>query len=328
MKARLSFLLPMLLLLGPAAVAQSTIAPEPKFDTTSFVIQGQGLSLPDYAAPSAGQEPVLSASAMGESSSRKHPYKAGKSSPAASMAQAFTAQDANQAPCEKPAKLFSAREYSGPLNRFGAWFSRKPELTTVPAITKSGKRVCGLDAGQKFVLFLKTTVEPMTFLGAGAKAGFSQANNDDPQWGQGAEGYGKRYGAAFTDRATRNFFSKFFYPTIFQQDPRYFRKGQGSTGGRIGHALAHTFVARSNAGNPVPNFSLWAASISTVSIENLYHPGRDRGFGPAAQRVGAGLGESMAFDLLKEFWPEIVRKFHLPFKERKLVPAATTPEKP
>jgi hypothetical protein len=197
-------------------------------------------------------------------------------------------------------------------------------MTTVPKRQANGKTICSLNAGQKFHLFFKTTVDPVTFLGAGASAGLSQWNNDDKEWGQGAEGYGKRYAAAFTDRASRNFFGRFFYPTIFRQDPRYFRDGQGSAKGRFGHAMAHTFVARSDSGGSMPNLSLWAGTTSSVALANLYHPDRDRGFSPAAERVGTRLGVNMGMDILKEFWPEIVRTFRLPFRERELASAATT----
>jgi hypothetical protein len=172
-------------------------------------------------------------------------------------------------------------------------------------------------------MFAETTIDPVTFMAAAANAGFSQWQNDDRSWGQGADGYGKRYAAAFTDSATSNFFGQFLYPVVFRQDPRYYRKGNGTTGARIGHVLAHIFVARSDAGNPMPNFSLWAATASTVPMANLYHPGNDRGFPQAATRVGVSIGEAMGYDLLTEFWPEVVHKLRLPFRGRPVVLAAT-----
>jgi hypothetical protein len=190
-------------------------------------------------------------------------------------------------------------------------------MNSAPAQLKAGKRICGLNAGQKFALFAKSTVSPLTFLGAGASAGISQYNNDDAEWGQGAEAYGKRYAAAYTDRAAYAFFGKFFYPTIFRQDPRYFRaREDASTGQRFGHAFAHTFVTRTDAGRNMPNVSLWASAASTAALRNLYHPGNDRGFASAARTTGIYLGTSMGWDVLKEFWPGVSRTLHLPFQAR------------
>jgi hypothetical protein len=74
----------------------------------------------------------------------------------------------------------------------------------------------------------------------------------------------------------------------------------------------------------MPNLSLWAGTTSSVALANLYHPDHDRGFTPAATRVGVSIGNNMAFDVLKEFWPEIVRKLRLPFRERQVVAADNT----
>lgn len=228
-----------------------------------------------------------------------------------------------ETPCDRPAELFDASEYSGPLKQFAAWFARNPEMTTVPARRKKGQKICGLDAGQKFDMFVETSIDPVTFIGAAASAGFSQWQNDDSKWGQGAVAYGRRYGAALIDTEASNFFGQFFYPVIFRQDPRYYRKGHGSTRERLGYAMLHTLVARSDSGKKIPNYSLWATTASTVALANIYHPGNHQGFPPAATRVGVSIAGSMGYDLLREFWPEVVRKLKLPFRERSVIPAAT-----
>ena len=95
-----------------------------------------------------------------------------------------------------------------------------------------------------------------------------------------------------------------------------YRRLEGSTGQRLGHALSHVFVAHSDSGKPMFNFSEWLGTISAVALANTYHPGNRRGAGPAAGRVGTSIGSDMGFDVLREFWPEIVHKMHLPFRSR------------
>jgi hypothetical protein len=80
----------------------------------------------------------------------------------------------------------------------------------------------------KFRLFYKSAFDPMEFALTGLEAGISQAENSFPAYGQGASGYAKRYGAAFIDQVTSNFFTNFVYPTILKEDPRYFRLGGGT----------------------------------------------------------------------------------------------------
>lgn len=234
---------------------------------------------------------------------------------------------AKEIPCVKPAPLFSADDYDGPFNKLVAYFSRKLEIKTVHAPRhRTGRKLCGLNPGDKFDLFWSNSFEPVTFIGAGFNAGIAQAANDDPSFGQGMSGYGLRYGAALADNLSSDFFHTFAFPALFRQDPRYYRRLEGSTEQRFGHAILHVFVARSDTGKRVFNFSEWLATVSSVALANTYHPGNSRGVGPAARRAGIGVGSDAGFDVLREFWPEIVHKMRLPFRNRDdQPPAASTP---
>ena len=52
-----------------------------------------------------------------------------------------------------------------------------------------------LTARQKFQLAWKTSIDPITWMMTGAFAGVEQATNTFSGYGQGAQGYGKRFGA-------------------------------------------------------------------------------------------------------------------------------------
>jgi hypothetical protein len=163
-------------------------------------------------------------------------------------------------------------------------------------------------------MFVESSADPLNYLGAAVDAATAQMDKDDPTYRQGASGYGKRYGAAVVDNFTGDFFGIFLYPSLFRQDPRYYRLGQGSAQARFGHALAHRFVTRSDSGSLMPNYSEWFGTVSSKALSNLYHPGNLRGFGPTATRVGTSVANDMAWDVLREYWPEIARKFKLPFR--------------
>lgn len=221
------------------------------------------------------------------------------------------------APCARPAEVFDIDEYDGPLNKLVARFTRKLEIKTVHAPHKKAHMpLCALDTNEKFHLFMEDTFEPVNFLGAGWDAALAQATNDDPTFGQGVAGYGKRYGVALLDNVSGDFFNTFLYPSIFRQDPRYYRLGQGGFHRRLIHALEHTFVAHSDSGQLMPNYSEWLGTASTKALSNLYHPGDERGFGTAAERAGFSITTDMAWDVAREFWPEITHKLHLPFRPR------------
>lgn len=239
------------------------------------------------------------------------------------------AESSEEQPCLTPARLFSADDYQGPFNKTVAYFSRKLEIKTVHSHHPVKRKLCALDAGEKFNLFVSNSFEPVTFVGAGFSAAIAQAENNDAAFGQGMAGYGKRYGVALTDSIASDFFHTFAFPALFRQDPRYYRRLEGSAGERFAHAISHVFVAHSDSGGKMFNFSEWAGTIASIALANTYHPGNKRGFGPAATGVGTSVGTDMGFDVLREFWPEIVRKFKLPFRSRDelATPVTTGPDK-
>lgn len=218
-------------------------------------------------------------------------------------------------PCVQPAPMVRLEDYDGPLKKVVGTFARPLERKAVhPPHYKPGAILCTLKLKDKFVLFVQDSFDPVTFLAAGFNAGLDQAQNTDHSYGQGAEGYGRRFGAEFAGQASSRFFTDFAYPSIFSEDPRYYRLIHGNSGRRLLHALEHAVVAQRDNGNRMFNFSEWLGTASTVVLSNTYHPDNQRGFSSAAQRVGYSILQDMGFDVLREFWPEISRKFKLPFR--------------
>jgi len=219
------------------------------------------------------------------------------------------------APCVEPPPMVRLEDYDGPLKKIVGTFARKLERKSVhQPHYKPGAMLCSLKPKDKFVLFVQDTFDPVTFLASGFNAGLDQAENQDPTFGQGAAGYGKRFGANFADQASSKFFKDFAYPSIFSEDPRYYRLAHGSGGRRFLHAVEHAFVAHRENGKRMFNLSEWLGTTSSVVLSNVYHPGNERGFAPAARLVGYSIIEDVGFDVLREFWPEISRKFRLPFR--------------
>lgn len=218
-------------------------------------------------------------------------------------------------PCAKSVEPFDVDDYDGPLNQLVARFSQRVDRATVHVPShRSALKPCSMTANEKFRLFVDQEIDPINFVGATWGAGESQVEHEDRAFGQGAAGFGKRYGAELADNATGDFFGVFLYPSVFRQDPRYYRLGQGSVNARLSHALEHRFVATGDSGHHMFNFSEWFGTVSTKVVTNLYHPGNPRGFGRTASRVGFSIGHDMAWDVFREFWPEIAHKFKLPFR--------------
>jgi hypothetical protein len=158
-----------------------------------------------------------------------------------------------------------------------------------------------LTTKQKYSLVSHDVFDPLQFLGAGITAGIEQARNRFPGYGQGFEGYGKRYAAALGDTVTRDYLSYSVFASLFHQDPRYFYQGSGSTGSRLLHALGYTVALRGDNGRNMPNYSFFLGSLGSALLSNLYYPHDDRGARLVFTNFGIGVAARAGVAVLREF---------------------------
>jgi hypothetical protein len=171
---------------------------------------------------------------------------------------------------------------------------------------ENAKNVPPLTPGQKFKVTARGLFDPFEFVLIGVVAGINQAADSNPSYGQGMEGYAKRYATAYGDNLIENFMSSAVLPSILHQDPRYYQLGHGGFWRRSAHAVGRVLVTRSDSGQQQPNYSevvgaAAAAAISTYS----YHPESERGFGNVASVWGSQMGWDAVTYMIKEFWPDL-----------------------
>lgn len=234
------------------------------------------------------------------------------------VAQEQTVKNASGGCLEPPPTLLRWQDYHGPYEKLVGTFARKLERKSArQARYKPGTLLCSLEAREKFMLFVHDTVDPISFLSAGFNAGMDQASDRDRAFGQGAEGFGKRYAADLASQTDWRFFTDFAYPVLFSEDPRYYPLSQGSAGARLLHAAEHALVAHRDDGTHMFNFSLWLGTGTAIAISDFIHPGNERRFGAGLRAAGYSVGIGIGMDVLREFAPEISRKLHLPFRDNR-----------
>lgn len=163
-----------------------------------------------------------------------------------------------------------------------------------------------LTTKQKFELAWRSTLDPVNLGITAAVAGAQQANNSFKEYGQGAQGYGKRYGADFTDSVTSIFIGSAILPSVLKQDPRYFYKGTGSVRSRIFYAVEMAVLCKGDNGRLQPNYSSILGSLAAGGISNLYYPANDRsGTALTFENTAIGIGTTAAANMLQEF---VIRK--------------------
>jgi hypothetical protein len=168
-----------------------------------------------------------------------------------------------------------------------------------------------MTAKQKFQVAARSSFDYVQYPWYAVLAGISQAQNSEPGYGQGAEGYAKRYGSEFADGTIENFMVNAVVPSLIHTDPRYYQLGKGGFVHRTGYALSRLVITRTDSGHNTFNFgeiggSFAAAAISTYS----YHPEADKTLSNTASVWGTQVGYDAIRIVLNEFWPDIRRKFH------------------
>lgn len=174
--------------------------------------------------------------------------------------------------------------------------------------TTSNHDALPLTPGQKFQLFFKSATDPWPFLLAAVVSGIGQADDSFPEYGQGMEGYGKRYGASFTDTFVGNFFGNAVLPSLWHEDPRYFQKGTGSKARRFLWAASSTVWCRRDNGKWGPNYSNVVGNLIGSAISNVYYPQSDRTVGDTFERGFTTSAEGIVGAEVIEFWPDFVRR--------------------
>jgi hypothetical protein len=170
-------------------------------------------------------------------------------------------------------------------------------------------RVPPLTTGQKFKVVTRSSFDYIQIPWYGFLAGVSQAENSEPGYGQGAEGYGKRFGAAFADGTIENFMTGAILPSLLHQDPRFFQSGKGGFWRRTGYAMSRIVVTRTDSGGQQFNYSEVVGSAASAAISTYsYHPSADRTLSNTASVWGTQVGYDTITIVVKEFWPDIRRK--------------------
>jgi hypothetical protein len=163
-----------------------------------------------------------------------------------------------------------------------------------------------LTTHQKYQLAWRTEIDPMTWFMTGFTAGVEQADNTFAGYGQGTQGYAKRFGANYADGFVGTMLGGAILPSWFKQDPRYFYKGTGSIPSRAAYAIANAVVCKGDNGHWQANYSAIVGGLAAGGISNIYYPASDRsGLKVSFDNALIGTAEGALENLIQEF---IVRK--------------------
>jgi hypothetical protein len=165
-----------------------------------------------------------------------------------------------------------------------------------------------LSVRRKFYIGYKDSTDYPVYILAAGMAGLAQITDQHAAFGQGVEGYSKRFGGAIADQLIGNMLTESALPALFRQDPRYFRRGRGGIWSRTGYAATRVFVAKTDHGHWTFNAGEVVGNAMAAGIGNAYYPG-ERNLGDNFQRFYTQMATDAFSQVLKEFWPDIKHKY-------------------
>jgi hypothetical protein len=198
---------------------------------------------------------------------------------------------------------------SGQDNNTSDQFGKQPKriLGIIPnyRAVSADTQLPPLDFKGELWLATQDTFDYSDFIFVGMLAGIDMAGKSQPTFGQGAEGYGKYYWHVFVDGAIENYMTEAVVPWMTKEDPRYYTMAKGGFFKRTGYAVTRLFVTRTNSGNATFNISEVVGAGAAAGIGNAYYPSQNNQWVKTYQRWGTQVGLDGAFNVLKEFWPDI-----------------------
>ena len=202
-----------------------------------------------------------------------------------------------------PGQSLKSAEAASP-NESKRLFGIIPNYRTSPSLDEYEP----LSAKDKFKLAGQDAFDRGTVALAALFAADSQLTNANRSFGQGAAGYGRYFGTSYADFVIGDYMTEAAFPILLHQDPRYFRRSKGSALSRLGYAAGQIFWTHTDRGGTQFNYSEVLGNATAVAISNSYYPD-SRAAPDAISKLGMQLGVDMASNMLKEFWPDITRKF-------------------
>jgi hypothetical protein len=156
--------------------------------------------------------------------------------------------------------------------------------------------------------YAKGLFSPFLFFTAGSSAGITQWQDVPHSWGQGGEGYGRRFGNYFAKQSiTRTL--RWWGEAALHEDNRYFQSGKHGLWARTKYAAASSVLARHDDGKQYLSYSRLGSNAGAAFISRIWQPSTNNSPGDGAVSFGISMGTNAGLNVFKEFLPDILGVF-------------------
>ena len=163
-----------------------------------------------------------------------------------------------------------------------------------------------LTFGERSRIYAHSIFRPYTLVGPALGSGIGQAENEPPEWKQGARGYARRFGSGVARHVIAKTI-RFGVAATDGEDPRYIRSDETGGWSRTRHVIAETFTSQTSSGIRIPAFSQFAGTYGAAFISNLWYPDSRATTGWALRRGSSALVPPSSSICLRNSWRQILR---------------------
>ena len=164
-----------------------------------------------------------------------------------------------------------------------------------------------LTARQKVKFYAKGLFSPVMLVTAASSAAIAQANNVPKAWGQGAEGYGDRFGNYFAKQAVQRTV-RLGLEELLHEDNRYYASGEHGVGHRVLYSLKSSVMARGNDGKQHFSFSELGGIAGGAFISRTWQPSTNNSPSDGLTSFMIGVAANAGTDVLREFLPDVTHR--------------------
>jgi hypothetical protein len=164
-----------------------------------------------------------------------------------------------------------------------------------------------LNGREKFRFYLRSTYGPASFAYTFAGSWINQTRDMVPEWGQGMEGYGKRFGSSYGQKVVKNSI-RLGLVDLMQEDPRYFASSRSGIWSRTEYAIGQAFISHKDSGGIRVGYSKFISSFAASYVAHQWYPDTYHTAGDYLTGGALSIAIDAGKNVWSEFWPDIRRK--------------------
>ena len=159
---------------------------------------------------------------------------------------------------------------------------------------------------ERFHRYVAGTFSAESLLRSAAGAAILQGTDTPTEWGQGAEGYARRFGNSYAQQVMRHTLM-YGASDLLGEDNRYIMSGLTGKGPRLRYAVESSFLARKADGTRRVSWSRLGSYVAVAFISREWQPHSTNGAQNAASSLATSLGSEVGFNIAREFLPRFFR---------------------